>query len=154
MNMLPLVLTISLLSLLSFNPVHGLLGNECNIYDLRSKQCDQFEICDENTNTCRCSSGYVKVDAFCEKHKQNPYTEVKSPSPNSSSLINEQKGGGSLITGFLLPLFLLISLVSLVYLTIKYDLASRIRNKVYLLRRANYDEFMIGADVDDDPPLR
>ncbi|KAK9886718.1 hypothetical protein WA026_017637 [Henosepilachna vigintioctopunctata] len=153
--MLQFVLTISFITFVLLNPVHGFVENQCNVHDLRSKQCEEFETCDETSNSCQCLPGYVKVDSYCEKIEQNSGSSgnILFP-PNSSSLVNDKDEGGSAVTGYVLLFFLLFSLIGGIFVTRKYNLLQVVRNKVYSFRRSHYDEFMIGQDVDDDPPLR
>lgn len=73
--------------------------------------------------------------------------------PNYSSLVDNQ-GSGSVVAGILIPLSLIIFVICGIYLNRKYQILTWVRNK-FNRRSENYDEFMIGQDLDDDdPPLR
>ncbi|XP_044746296.1 uncharacterized protein LOC123307884 [Coccinella septempunctata] len=150
--MLHCILTISVLLSLLLS-VHGLLGNECNIYDLRSELCGELEICDENTNSCQCAPGYNRVENSCKKAVSLPTPNGDITLPNNSELVNHHTSTS--ISGVLMFIFIIfINIIIVVYVVKRFNLVHWMRNKINSWNRSNYDEFMIGRDVDDDPPLR
>lgn len=74
-------------------------------------------------------------------------------SPKDSSVI-ENGDSGSVTIYILAPLFLIVFVICGIYINRKYHLVTWIKNKVHR-NNENYDEFMIGQDLDDDddPPL-
>lgn len=150
--MLQFILTTYLL-LFSLNSVHGLLGEQCSIYDLRSNsKCGESEICDENVNSCQCAPGFNTVDNFCQRAILIPNTNENVEPNNTELLINNH--AGLTIKGVLILTFLCVNIIVVILVMKKFNFGHWVRNKVYSFRRSNYDEFMIGQDVDDDPPLR
>lgn len=68
-----------------------------------------------------------------------------------SSLVNDGDGG-SMSAYILTPLILIAFVICGIYINRKYHLVTWVRNKM-IRNNENYDEFMIGQDLDDDPPL-
>lgn len=122
----------------------------CSSLDLVDPKCSSSEVCDETTNTCQCPPGHERAGpTVCIAIK----TDV-STTPSYSSLIEDQSSG-SVVIGVLIPVILIGFVMFGVYLSRKYRLVAWIRGKINH-RNENYDEFMIGQDLDDDddPPLR
>nr|CAH7769764.1 unnamed protein product [Callosobruchus chinensis] len=111
-------------------------------------QCSETESCNEATNTCQCLPGYERGN---ETHCV-PFSPEVDSTPNYSSLVDNQ-GSGSIVAGILTPLCLIVMVMCGIYVTRRYHLIAWIRSK-FNRRNENYDEFMIGQDLDDDdPPL-
>ncbi|KAJ8934520.1 hypothetical protein NQ314_013303 [Rhamnusium bicolor] len=127
------------------------VGNrQCDTSDLNNSPCSSdTELCDGSTNSCQCLPGYERKNkTYCV---QTVNTSSQS-TPNYSSLVDNQ-GSGSIVAGILIPLFLIIFVICGIYVNRKYQILTWIRNKISH-RNENYDEFMIGQDLDDDdPPL-
>lgn len=143
--MLTYILTIGIICChYLFKIVECALGRQCNDFDLRNgNQCDStVEICDKNI--CQCRPGFAKNQTHC--------ISTVEVSPNSSSLIESE--GGSHVLATIVPIFILIILVSGVYVHRKYNVINWVVNKINQRRIRTYDEFIIGGDTDDDPPLR
>lgn len=129
-----------------------ILGNQCNVYDLRSKSCEDSEICDENYNSCQCAPGFKQNDNYCIKVEEIPRADGDVSPPNNSELVNNHTS--SSVPSILLWIFICVNIIIVIYVVRKYNIINWMRNKINSFRRSNYDEFMIGQDVDDDPPLR
>lgn len=101
---------------------------------------------------CQCMPGFTKINDTCTN-----VTDTKNSSiPKSSSLINEDEGGGHglVLAAILVPIALITLVIFGVYFSRKYNILVFLRIKFYQ-RNNNYDEVMIGQDLDDDdPPLR
>lgn len=119
------------------------VGQKCNPETLVDQQCSSNnEQCDVTTNTCQCLSSFNNENGTCvEPHS----------TPNYSSLVDNH-GNGSLIAGILIPLFLITFVICSIYVGKRFELVKWLRNRLNQ-RNRNYDEFMIGQDDDDDPPL-
>ncbi|CAH0550637.1 unnamed protein product [Brassicogethes aeneus] len=117
----------------------------CNTTDAVTHDCSESEYCNENKK-CTCLPGYTRLnDTFCIQRNNS--------APNYSSLVYNN-GNGSLVAGIVIPLCLILIVISGVYISRRYDVLDWIRQKINQ-RNSNYDEFMIGQDLDDDdPPIR
>lgn len=104
--------------------------------------CATTELCDDATNTCQCDRDYTVDDGACVL----PHTTL-----NYSSLVDNQ-GDGSLLAGILIPLCLVAFVICSIYISKRFELVKWLRERL-IQRNRNYDEFMIGQDDDDDPPL-
>ncbi|CAG9764988.1 unnamed protein product [Ceutorhynchus assimilis] len=104
--------------------------------------CESTESCDESTNICQCLPAFENVKDQCV---------LPQTTPNYSSLVDNQ-GNGSLVAGILIPLFLIAFVICSIYVGKRFELVKWLREK-FSQRNRNYDEFMIGQDDDDDPPL-
>ncbi|KAJ8962523.1 hypothetical protein NQ318_000914 [Aromia moschata] len=131
-------------------PVIVVVGSrQCDPSDITKLLCSDTELCEEETRSCQCLPGYVrKNDTYCvQKNNASPQSN-----PNYSSLV-DNKGSGSIVAGILIPIFLIIFVICTIYFNKKYHILTWVRNKISR-RNENYDEFMIGQDLeDDDPPL-
>lgn len=134
-----------------FNPAIG--DQSCDILGIVSKQCPPTLTCVPKNNSigyCECLPGRIKVNqTFCKPSDQ--ITAAKS-----SSLVEENSNGssGHIVAGILIPMFLIMVVIVGVYFNRKYQLIDFVTSKLYQ-RNGNYDEVMIGQDLeDDDPPLR
>lgn len=108
--------------------------------DARVSDCSDTEVC--NDKKCVCLPELTRLnETYCVKNKS---------SPNYSSLVYND-GNGSLVAGIVIPFCLILLVISAVYISKKYNIFDWIRQKVYQ-RNNNYDEFMIGQDIDDDDP--
>lgn len=125
-------------------------SRQCDPSDLNSLQCSETELCDNSTRSCQCPSGFERENnTYCVEK----VISSSQSTPNYSSLV-DNKGSGSLVAGILIPLSLIIFVICGIYINRKYQLLTWVRNK-FNRRSENYDEFMIGQDLDDDdPPLR
>ncbi|KAJ8925364.1 hypothetical protein NQ315_009194 [Exocentrus adspersus] len=142
----------SILPILPLLVVIGDADRKCDPEDLISisSQCSDTEVCDTFSRSCQCRPGYERYNTtYC---KPSIVTSTQS-TPNYSSLVDNQ-GNGSLIAGILIPVFLIVFVICGVYVNRKYQLLAWVRHKMSRSNE-NYDEFMIGQDLDDDdPPLR
>lgn len=123
----------------------------CNATDLDNQQCSPTETCDQSEvsslGICACRDGFIRInDTFC----QAPVQPSDTTSVKTSSLVDEK--GGSNVIAVIVPTFIILIVICVVYIGYKYKLHSWIKNKINQ-RSTNYDEFMIGQDLDDDPPL-
>lgn len=108
--------------------------------------CSESEYCDEDSSHCNCLKGYIRVNVtLCIK------TDDQT-SPKDSSI--ENGDSGSVTIYILAPLFIIVFVICGIYINRKYHLVTWIKNKIHQ-NNENYDEFMIGQDLDDDddPPL-
>lgn len=124
----------------------------CSPFAADDISCSLTEICDETTKTCQCAEGLKRYnETSCIEVEK---TEAHS-TPNYSSLVDDQSGG-SIVIGILIPIILVAIIMFGIYLSRKYHIVTWVRRKLNY-RNENYDEFMIGQDLDDDeddPPLR
>lgn len=125
-----------------------------NLVEVNS-QCPSTQTCvpdpnNGNAGTCDCRPGFAKIN---ETYCKNISSGIL-PDPHSSSLVDNGSGSSShVIAAILIPILLISVVISGVYFNRKYDLYRYIRTKFYR-RSSNYDEVMIGQDLDDDdPPL-
>ncbi|KAF5274814.1 hypothetical protein FQR65_LT00397 [Abscondita terminalis] len=124
----------------------------CDSSSVTVNQCPPTFTCvpkNDITGYCQCLPGYTKVnDTFCENSD-------KDSTVKSSSLVEEDNNGsGHIVAGILIPTFLIMVVISGVYFNRKYHLVDYVTSKLYQ-RNGNYDEVMIGQDLDDDdPPLQ
>lgn len=135
--------------------LHSSLGKQaCDSSSIIERQCHKTFVCvptNDSTNSyCECLPGHTKInETFC--------TNVSdATTAKSSSLVNkeEDNGSGHVVAGILIPVFLIMVVIAGIYFNRKYHLADYFISKVYQ-RNSNYDEVMIGQDLeDDDPPLR
>ncbi|KAF2885395.1 hypothetical protein ILUMI_20793 [Ignelater luminosus] len=137
--------------------LNSTLGQQCDITTVVNKQCSPTETCiptkDPKYGLCQCLPGFVRVN---NSHCENVTKSNDLSIPKSSSLIDEDadNGSGHVVAGILIPLFLITIVICGVYFSRKYHVMGYIRSKLYQ-RNSNYDEVMIGQDLDDDdPPLR
>lgn len=75
--------------------------------------------------------------------------------PSRSSFISDddvRSGGHNAVAGILISLFVIAMIVCGVYIAYRYRLVAWLRHRMRQ-RNVDYDEFMIGQDADDDPPL-
>ncbi|KAF5301651.1 hypothetical protein FQA39_LY10698 [Lamprigera yunnana] len=123
----------------------------CDTGGLNDRQCPSTLTCVPKNGLigyCDCFPGYTKVnDTFCKK--SGNYSTVKS-----SSLVEEKSTtSGHVVAGIVIPIVLIMVVISGAYFNRKYHLVDYISSKLYQ-RNNNYDEVMIGQDLeDDDPPL-
>jgi len=139
--------------------LNTVLGKQtsCDSTTVVNSRCTATETCVQTTDSkngyCECLPGLTRVNAtFCK----NVTKSDDSPTPRSSSLVDEDEGSGSghVVAGILIPIFLIAVVICGIYFSRKYNLVSYVRSKIYQ-RNSNYDEVMIGQDLeDDDPPLR
>ncbi|KAF7264577.1 hypothetical protein GWI33_023038 [Rhynchophorus ferrugineus] len=122
--------------------VIGSVGKSCNATEVvSSTSCNSTEQCDTLTSTCKCLAEYVEENGMC----------VTPNAVSYSSLVDNQ-GSGSILAGILIPVCSLLLVICSIYLNKKYELVKWLRHR-FSQRNRNYDEFMIGQDDDDDPPL-
>lgn len=132
---------------------HLFIARKCNTTDLENEQCSATEVCNSQNKTlslgvCECQNGFVRInETFCQAlDSSTDKTTVKTSS------LTDRKGGSSIIAG-IVPTFIILIVICAVYIGYKYKLHTWFKNKINQ-RNTNYDEFMIGQDLDDDPPLR
>lgn len=119
------------------------VGKSCNATEtITNPSCNSTEQCDPATNTCTCLSDFVSENGAC----------IKPSPPVSYSSLVENQGNGSLLAGILIPLCLIVLVICSIYISKRYELVKWLRHRLNQ-RNRNYDEFMIGQDDDDDPPL-
>lgn len=137
--------------------LNSALGKQpCDTTTVVSKQCSPTETCvpakEPKNGNCECLPGHTRINnTYCE----NVTKSDDPPTPKSSSLVNEDEssGHGHVVAGILIPVFLITVVICGVYFSRKYHVVSFVRSKLYQ-RNSNYDEVMIGQDLDDDdPPL-
>ncbi|KAB0805021.1 hypothetical protein PPYR_01991 [Photinus pyralis] len=136
--------------------LHSSLGKQaCDSSSIIEKQCHETFLCvptNDSTNNgyCECLPGYTKInETYCTNASD-------ATTAKSSSLVNkeEDNGSGHVVAGILIPVFLIMVVIAGIYFNRKYHLADYFISKLYQ-RNSNYDEVMIGQDLeDDDPPLR
>lgn len=135
------------------------LGNRtCDTETIVYNQCSETETCipatGSNKGYCECHPGLIRVNSTHCKSIINRIKEQQTP--KSSSLVDKgaNSNNGNIVAGILIPIFLIMVVICGVYCSRKYNLFNYLRNKMYQ-RSINYDEVMIGQDLDDDdPPLR
>lgn len=138
-------------------------GRSCDpVTSTLFEQCSPTESCiplssdtnDSASGTCTCLPGTIR---FNETHCKNVTRGKVSPEdPKTSSLVGDDStSGGHVVVGILVPVFVISLVIGGAYFGRKYDLYRLIRSKIRQ-RSSNYDEVMIGQDLedDDDPPLR
>lgn len=119
------------------------VGDKCDSTSL----IDEYP-CDKTTEACEdalcvCGGSYNEVNGTCVL----PQTTTSK----YSSLVDNQ-GDGSLLAGILIPLILITFVICSIYVSKRFELGKWLRER-FNQRNRNYDEFMIGQDDDDDPPL-
>lgn len=72
--------------------------------------------------------------------------------PSRASFVSDDQTSGHVVAGVLISIFVITLVVCGVYISYRYRLVAWVRNKMHQ-RNVDYDEFMIGQDPDDDPPL-
>lgn len=122
----------------------------CNATDL-DNQCSATETCYQSEvsrlGACACREGFIRInDTFC----QAPTQPNGTPAVKTSSLVDHNSSSNVVAT--VVPTFVILIVICVVYIGYKYKLHSWIKNRINQ-RSTNYDEFMIGQDLDDDPPL-
>lgn len=90
-----------------------ILGNQCNVYDLRSKSCEDSEICDENSNSCQCAPGFKQNDNYCIKVEEIPRADGDVSPPNNSELVNNHTS--SSVPSILLWIFICVNIIIVIY---------------------------------------
>lgn len=108
--------------------------------------CSKLEYCDEETMQCHCLKGYDRVNITkCIK------TEEQTTDKYSKFIKNEDSGSVTIYV--LTPLILLLIAICGIYMNRKYHITAWVKKNIHR-NHENYDEFMIGNDLDDDdPPL-
>lgn len=142
------------LSLILLFILQSSLGKQsCDSSSIIEKQCHKTFMCvpatDSTNGYCDCLPGHTQInDTFCMKIGD-------SKTPKTSSLVNNEddNGSGHVVAGILIPVFLIMVVIAGIYINRKYRLVDYFISKLYQ-RNNNYDEVMIGQDLeDDDPPL-
>ncbi|XP_060533270.1 uncharacterized protein LOC132706137 [Cylas formicarius] len=121
------------------------VAKQCSSDITGSEICSgEKEYCDPVSRKCQCLPNYTEENNQCIPLPINP----------DCSDLADNRGNGSLIAGILIPLFLIIIVICSIYVVKRYELGTWIRSKLHR-RNHNYDEVMIGQDLndDDDPPL-
>lgn len=72
--------------------------------------------------------------------------------PSRASFISDDQDSNNAVAGVFIAIFVIALIVCGVYITYRYRLIAWVRNRMNQ-RNVDYDEFMIGQDADDDPPL-
>lgn len=126
-----------------------ILGKKCNKTSLVSVKCLETETCMITTGTCECLPDFKRINGTCEN-----ITDAVSRSETPSALVDESNNS-HIVAGILIPVFLIMFVICGVYFSRKYRLVGWLRVKLNQ-RNKNYDEVMIGQDIedDDDLPLR
>lgn len=94
-----------------------------------------------------CLEGYNRVSGVCYLKPTDPPSRASFVSDDDQS-----NNSGHAVAGILISIFVIAMIVCGVYITYKYRLIAWVRNRMNQ-RNVDYDEFMIGQDPDDDPPL-
>lgn len=125
------------------------LERKCDTTDLTQSVCAESEICvpplSSTLGVCKCKDGYKKVNDTC-------YMKPTEPPSRASFVSDDDQSNGHVVVGVLISLFVIALVVCAVYVSYRYRLIAWVRNKMNQ-RNVDYDEFMIGQDPDDDPPL-
>lgn len=113
-----------------------------------NNDCSPTEYCDEETKQCLCPKGYERFNVtYCIPTKKTDDETSKHSS------VMENNNSGSVTVYILTPLLIIFFLMCGIYLNRKYHIIIWISKKMHQ-NNENYDEFMIGQDLDDDdPPL-
>lgn len=139
--------TVIILSLIAFEQF--VAGKQCNPHSMRDVACKQNETCTA-TGFCECKVGFKLINDTCLNITTTKDAPDAQPVIHSST---EESTSNHVAAGILIPLFLITVVICGVFLNHKYRIISWIRNKIDQ-RNMNYDEVMIGQDLeDDDPPL-
>lgn len=121
----------------------------CNVSDLIQNQCSDTEMCVPSQTSiigvCICIDGYKRVNGTC-------YMKPTDPPSRASFVSDDDQSSGHVVAGVLISIFVITLVVCGVYISYRYRLIAWVRNKMNQ-RNVDYDEFMIGQDPDDDPPL-
>lgn len=86
-------------------------------------------------------------DTFCRAT-----LNAASQSALNESRSNETDGGSGHVAAAVVSVLVIAFVICAVFVGYKYKLHTWVRSK-FNQRNSNYDEFMIGQDLDDDPPL-
>ncbi|KAL1514095.1 hypothetical protein ABEB36_003414 [Hypothenemus hampei] len=125
-----------------FIRVFSKVDDKCNSTEvINDENClSATELCDDKLQVCVCRPKYENINGDC--------VETAVSKSKYSSLVDNQ-GNGSLAAGIIIPLILITIVICIIYVNKKFDLFKWIREKLPQ-RNRNYDEFMIGRDIDDD----
>lgn len=131
------------------------LKRKCSVSNLKVVECLAFETCVANSSdvdigSCECQTGFERLD-------DGPCVQVVTNGKAQEALISnlpDSSGSSHFAAAVLIPV-LLVFFVIIIYVSYRYKVITWIRVKMNQ-RKANYDEVMIGQDLndDDDPPLR
>lgn len=136
------------------NTLSSLLSEKkCNTTDLYQSTCSNTEICvpspTSSLGLCKCIDGYKRINDTCR-------LEVKPTDPPSrASFISDDDSSGSHVVATVLISVFVVAFALAAFAALvcyRYSLLAWIRNRMNQ-RNVDYDEFMIGQDADDDPPL-
>ncbi|XP_022902186.2 uncharacterized protein [Onthophagus taurus] len=134
---------------------------KCNSSNLINFDCGPNGICvlttmeKEELGNCECKKGFeMNEKNVCVKSSK---TRSDDKDFISSSLVDETNTDkkGHVAAAIIIPAFLIALVMAGVYIGYKYRVLTWVRNKMNNRSTSNYDEVMIGQDLDDDdPPLR
>lgn len=126
--------------------------------DTRQVECSINEACTANSTVddtndigyCHCNVGFKRVNGtLCVQIQEKNVQQ-----PSTSSLV-DNSNSNHLAAAILIPLFVISLVIVGIYISHRYKVITWIRTRMNQ-RKSNYDEVMIGQDLDDDddPPLR
>ncbi|KAI4467444.1 atp-dependent protease [Holotrichia oblita] len=136
-----------------------LAQKQCSLKDTRQVECSINEACTVNSTVdgtddigyCDCRVGLKRVNgSLCVQIQENKNAQQ----PSTSSLVHGSNSN-HLAAAILIPLFIISLVIIGIYISHRYKVITWIRTRMNQ-RKSNYDEVMIGQDLDDDddPPLR
>lgn len=126
---------------------------QCSLRDIRTQDCWANETCTAQGTSvdigyCECQRGFQRInESLCI-----PVNKT-AQQPSTSSLVHNTSSG-HIAAAILIPLFIISLLIIAIYISHRYKLINWVRTRMNQ-RKRNYDEVMIGQDLDDDddPPL-
>lgn len=103
---------------------------------------------------CQCIQGYVRINGTCSVQP----TTTEPPS-RASFISNDDAGEHQVVqpknhtvAGVFIGIFVVAFVLCGVYVAYRYRFVGWLRGRMGQ-RNVDYDEFMIGQEADDDPPL-